>query len=64
MLHRIVAPGVYRGGVAVLPSVLLAVKNINEKHPDILPGYKLQINVHDTGVSTSFYYYQRVTCFV
>ena len=42
--------GEYRAGLAFLAAAVIAVKIINEQH-DILPGYTIRINAHDTKVS-------------
>ncbi|CAG5114620.1 unnamed protein product [Candidula unifasciata] len=39
--------GIYPAGMSYLPASLLAIKHINNKM-DILPGYKLKLNAHDT----------------
>ena len=41
--------GEYRAGLAYLAAAVIAVKVINQR-PDILPGYTIRINAHDTQV--------------
>ncbi|KAH9508642.1 hypothetical protein Btru_049497 [Bulinus truncatus] len=44
--------GMYPAGIAYLPAALLAVNHIN-CIPNILPGYKLKINAHNTNCEES-----------
>ena len=42
--------GPWPGGLGQLPAIQMGVEDVN-KHPDILPGYRLRITINDTSVS-------------